>query len=68
MKKLILLVASLVLVSVCAFAEDPGKKEKDVVPVGLVNEDGTVNWIPGQLKYKPAKIVVDGYRLPKELR
>ena len=68
MKKLILLVVSILLVSVSAFAEDLAKKEKNVVPVGLVNEDGTVNWLPGQLKYKCPKIAVDGYRLPKDLR
>ena len=67
MKKLFLIAASVLCVCLSAFAEAPGK-DKDVVPVGLVNEDGTVNWLPGQLKYKPAKIVIDDYRLPKDLR
>lgn len=67
MKKFFLLTVSVLCVCLSALAEAPGK-DKNVVPAGLVNEDGTVNWLPGQLQYKPAKIVIDGYKLPKDLR
>ena len=66
MRKIVLLIASVLLVAASAFAEDP-KKDK-VVPVGLINEDGSVNWIPGQLEKKGATIAVGGFKLSKESR
>ena len=66
MKKIVLLIASVLLAVTAAFAEDP-KKEKEV-PVGIVNEDGTVNWVPGQIVKKGTTIAIDGYKLPADLR
>ncbi|MBR6053846.1 MAG: hypothetical protein IKP46_00745 [Bacteroidales bacterium] len=66
MRKIVLLIASVLLVGLSAFAEDP-KKDKEI-PVGIMNEDGSVNWVPGALVKKGTTIAIDGYKLPSDAR